>query len=158
MKPSLQRQVAIIEQLAERWPQCFVVLQARRRPLKVGIYDDIVAQLEVALPGVTPDELRRAIGHYVHNPVYRSKLTIGAERIDLDGNAVGAVTEEQAKQSRVQRAQMTAAHKRKLQTQKAQQPIAAPPPPPRPAGDGLAQLREAARRRKEQATKAAETV
>ena len=35
----------VLELLCERWPGCFVMYEAKRRPLKVGIRDDIAAQL-----------------------------------------------------------------------------------------------------------------
>jgi ProP effector len=152
MKPSLQRRlqrdIAIIEQLAKRWPRCFVLRRDRRRPLKIGIHDDIVAQLDVALPGVSLDELKRAMCHYVRNSAYHSKLTLGAERIDLDGAAVGVVTEAEVVHGLAKHAEIRAARKRKREAQKAQAQKVQPPPtaPPR---DGLAQLRAAAQRRKE---------
>jgi hypothetical protein len=82
--------------LCQRWPKCFVRYGARRKPLKVGIHVDIAAALGDA---VTADQLKRALGAYVSNPLYLSQLTEGAHRFDLDGNAVGFVTAERAKRA-----------------------------------------------------------
>ena len=128
-----------IAQLAERWPQCFAVHVTHRRPLKVGIHNDIIAQLDTALPGVMMYELRRALRHYVCSRVYRSKLLVGAERVDLDGAAAGVVTESQIEHDRKK---MEEWRKRSACPPKKakQQPV--------PQRDGLAQLRAAAQRRK----------
>ena len=49
----------IIALLAERWPQCFMLAEDRRLPLKVSIFHD----LKAALGGkVSPDQLSRALG------------------------------------------------------------------------------------------------
>jgi len=37
---------ALIEKLADRFPACFAVYEKRRRPLKIGIHDDLVAALD----------------------------------------------------------------------------------------------------------------
>jgi ProP effector len=77
----------ILELLAERWPQCFVIFQARRRPLKLRIDQDIAA----AAPGAfTPAELEIGLRFYTGNIAYLRACREGAARIDLDGNVVGA--------------------------------------------------------------------
>lgn len=91
--PDQANVLAVIELLAERFPQCFAVYELRRRPLKVGIRDDIVAAINGA---IEPRWLNRALSFYTHNVGYLHSLRAGAVRIDLDGNAAGEVTEEQA--------------------------------------------------------------
>lgn len=83
---------AIFELLAERWPSCFAIFEKHRRPLKIGIHNDILAALEGA---VTEAELKRALRVYVSNRVYRSRLVAGAARIGLAGEPAGTVTEQQ---------------------------------------------------------------
>jgi sRNA-binding protein len=73
---------ACIQLLTEIFPKCFVVYEGRRRPLKVGIHNDIITALAGA---VTAAELGRALSVYTHNKVYRSRLRAGAIRIDLSG-------------------------------------------------------------------------
>ena len=77
---------AVIERLAERWPRAFAVFEARRRPLKIGIHDDIIA----ALGGeVTAAEIGVALRHYTGNIGYLHGLRTGAPRVGLDGNTAG---------------------------------------------------------------------
>ena len=83
---------ACIGLLAEAFPKCFVVYEARRRPLKVGIHNDIMAALDGA---VTAAELSRALGKYTNNKVYRTRLRVGAMRIDLNGEAAGTVAADE---------------------------------------------------------------
>ena len=82
--------LALIEKLAERWPACFSVYAARRRPLKVGIDADILAS------GIEGN-LSAALRIYVGNSTYQAKLKLGAVRIDLNGEPAGVVTEYEAK-------------------------------------------------------------
>jgi sRNA-binding protein len=76
-----------------RWPLAFSVHQMRRRPLKIGIHLDILAELGDAVP---PAELALALRCYVANRVYRSRLVAGAVRIGLDGEPAGVVTAREA--------------------------------------------------------------
>ena len=52
---------AAIAILAELYPNAFVVYEARRRPLKIGIRDDIAARVNGA---IEPHELSLALGRY----------------------------------------------------------------------------------------------
>jgi mono/diheme cytochrome c family protein len=66
---------AVLELLAETWPKCFSIYEARRQPLKVGVHHDILAALDGA---VTAAELSRALRVYTGNKVYRSRVRPGA--------------------------------------------------------------------------------
>ena len=57
--------------LVEAFPSCFFVYGQRRRPLKIGIFD------------------------YTRAGGYLRACVEGADRIDLEGNAVGTVTAQQ---------------------------------------------------------------
>jgi sRNA-binding protein len=81
---------AIIELLAETWPQCFSVYERRRKPLKIGIREDLLQQLDGA---VTASELGAALRCYCANRVYRSRLYKGAQRFNLNGEGAGVVEE-----------------------------------------------------------------
>ena len=48
--------LAVITLLAERFPACFAIFERQRRPLKVGINQDIIGAV-----GLAPDELGRAL-------------------------------------------------------------------------------------------------
>jgi ProQ/FINO family len=117
---------AVLELLAQRFPRCFSVYEARRRPLKIGIHLDIIERLDGV---VTPAELSIALRVYVTNPVYRNRLVVGTPRIDLDGAPVGVVAAQE-------------------ETPPPQRVKPPPPPPPPKRGDGFAGLRAAARARK----------
>jgi len=78
-----------ISKLAQLYPRAFFVFHQRRRPLKVGIHNDLVAVLPVRV-------LRYALMHYTGNTAYLRALRTGAARIDLQGNAAGAVTADEA--------------------------------------------------------------
>lgn len=88
-----QAATVTLELLAERWPRCFAIFEQRRRPLKLGIDQDIAAALADPF---TPDELKSALRFYVGNIGYLLACREGAERVDLDGNVVGAVTAAEA--------------------------------------------------------------
>ena len=89
----LDKDDEIIALLADRWPQCFMLAEDRRLPLKVGIFHD----LKAALGGkVSPDHLSRALGTYCSAPDYQRRLKDGAARIALDGQRAGTVTPSEA--------------------------------------------------------------
>src|SRR5262245_4040373 len=83
---------AAIMLLAELYPRCFSVYQGRRRPLKIGIHKDILTELDGAL---TPLELSKALGFYCSNPAYLGRTRKGAERLDLNGEPAGVVTDDE---------------------------------------------------------------
>lgn len=74
---------AAIALLAEIFPQAFFIYGARRKPLKLGIRDEIVARLDGA---VEPPELALALCLYCRSIGYLRAMRPGAARIDLDGN------------------------------------------------------------------------
>ena|ERR1700683_4114808 len=78
--------------LAERFPACFQVFERRRRPLKIGIHEDITA----ATPDLDPRHVRLALAAYARNPWYLRAIVTGASRVGLDGGAAGIITADQA--------------------------------------------------------------
>jgi sRNA-binding protein len=127
-----------ISLLAEAHPQCFAVYEARRRPLKVGIHNDLLDKLAGAM---SAQEIGLALRFYTGNAAYLRRMLAGAWRYDLDGKPAGSITAEEA-----QAAKLILAAKRKPK----------PPPPPAPRTDkkrlGLADLKAAALRRREGAS------
>ena len=132
---------AAITLLAKLFPKAFFVFEQRRKPLKIGIRDDILA----AFAGViAPRDLSAALGYYTRNVGYLRAMLCGAYRIDLDGNVAGVVDRDQeiaAKQKLAAIAAKQARRKQELKKQKATVAV-------QPKRDGLAELREAAWRRK----------
>src|SRR5262245_24827903 len=58
MRPDHNEIAAVLALLAETWPKCFFLLEKRRKPLRTGIRDDILAVLDGA---ITPAELSAAL-------------------------------------------------------------------------------------------------
>jgi sRNA-binding protein len=70
--------------LSEFFPQYFFAYEKGRKPLKVGIWNDVKAALGDA---ITAKELTKAIQCYTTNWRYLQACQPGAARIDLDGTA-----------------------------------------------------------------------
>ena len=83
------RIAAIIELLSDRFPQTFD--RNGPRPLKVGVYAEVLAALGDA---VQPRDLQSALRAYTSNARYLRALSAGACRVGLDGNPAGTVTPE----------------------------------------------------------------
>src|SRR6516164_8596469 len=83
------RTAAIIELLCDRFPQTFN--RNGPRPLKVGVYADVLAALGDA---VQPRDLQSALRAYTSNARYLRALSAGACRVGLDGGPAGTVTPE----------------------------------------------------------------
>ena len=81
------RIAAVIALLCDRFPQTFD--RNGPRPLKVGVYGDVLAALGEA---VRPRDLQSALRFYTSNRGYLRALLAGACRIDLDGKPAGTVT------------------------------------------------------------------
>ena len=147
MSITMARIDEVITLLATRFPKTFFIHEAHRRPLKVGIHRDIGAVLGDA---VDRRALYAVLRYYVSNIAYRKSQQAGVDRIDLDGNAAGVVTELEAVNAQKGVAGLVKAKRKR----KAKVDVIAPPPapvvkpPPPSRGDGLAALREAGARRK----------
>ena len=125
--------------LCSRFPSAFFMHEGKPKPLAVGIGRVVEA--------ILGDEVDRKVLHvvfrfYVNNAAYLRGLTVDAVRVDLDGNAAGVVTADQA------------AHAQEILAKRVKKNVTLPAPKsasvvkPRPVRDGLAALREAAARRK----------
>lgn len=81
---------ALLDEWYRRYTDTF--FKGHTRPLKVGIHEDLVAREP------WPDKLvRRALACYVHLPRYLKAVRVGAERVDLDGQPAGLVSEGEAR-------------------------------------------------------------
>jgi ProP effector len=88
---------ATIELLAATWPRCFAIKFRDRKPLKVGIANDVAA---AATRAITAAELDAAFALYTRQAGYLKVLKEGAVRVDLEGAPAGTVTAEQAAMAR----------------------------------------------------------
>jgi ProP effector len=79
----------VVHQLAETYPKCFSVDPRMRRPLKANILSDLQKDGFRA----AYELLSAGLDWYVNHFAYQHALETGARRIDLNGKAVGTVTE-----------------------------------------------------------------
>jgi ProP effector len=136
-----QRARAVIAGLATQFPDCFVVNERQRRPLKVGIHRDILA----ATTAFSADELSAGLKYYTGALGYLAAVVEGAERTDLAGNAAGSCTARDAEYA----AKKTAKHKAKSKARAETRANKPKPVVATPKRLSLADLREAARLRKQ---------
>jgi ProP effector len=123
------------------------------RPLKVGIDTDLLA---VLVGSIRRTELIRALAMYCSSEGYLERLRTGAWRVDLEGKPAGCVSADdekhaKAKQAgiRIRREAVMAAAIPQAAASRAQGPALAAKAEPGPKRLSLADLREAARRRRE---------
>jgi ProP effector len=133
-----------IADLCGRWPKCFSVLEARRRPLKVGIDRDIAA----AIPDLDPTVLSASLRYYCRSIGYLDACRLGMPRIDLQGEPCGSVSEGDA--GHAASAYANALQRRAAKRQAKRAPATSPSPTTSPAPKrlGLADLKAAALARK----------
>ncbi len=87
-----------IEWLSEHFPAAFFKKSSQIRPLKIGIFDDIIDFYErLDSPPFSKKALREALNYYSASPAYLNSQKVDAARVDLYGNEVDVVTAEQAK-------------------------------------------------------------
>lgn len=96
-KPQVDPLVLIIGRLQKQFPLAFPKKPAAKVPLKIGIHKDLL-QLAEQL-GIDKNDIRNAVKKWCRGKRYAECLVAGAARLDLNGNAVGHVTKEQAEQA-----------------------------------------------------------
>jgi sRNA-binding protein len=140
-------------QLAEILPKCVFTYEKRRRPLQVGIRDQILAKVGDL---IAPEELSIAMRAYVRSIGYLTAVARGDKRISIDGEPVGETTPEQrAAAAKAVSSYWARAAQRKAKARAASAPSTGPvhsSPAPMSSGQplrlSLADLRQAARERK----------
>lgn len=107
---------AIIDWLIEHFPNSFFKKGRLVKPLQIGIFDDIIEFYErLDSPTFSKKALREALSYYSSSPAYLNCQKTDTARIDLYGNEVDVVTEEQAKYA-YQRYQQRYVEKKILKT------------------------------------------
>lgn len=87
----------IIDWLIEYFPNAFFKKGSQIKPLQIGIFNDIVEFYErLDSPPFSKKSLREALSYYSSSPAYLNCQKINVARIDLYGNEMDMVTEEQA--------------------------------------------------------------
>lgn len=84
----------IIAALAVKFPACFS-LEGHAKPLKVGIFQEI-AELLTEEDNISKTRLRQALRHYTSSWRYLKSIKQGASRINLAGEPVAEIDQEQA--------------------------------------------------------------
>ncbi|AWN73020.1 ProQ/FINO family protein [Legionella anisa] len=107
--------------LAANFPAAFDN-SLRIQPLKVGIMDDILLYADKAEEvGISKSKLREAVVLFTRRLDYLACLKLREMRVDLHGNEVGAVSEEEAEHAAVKikkRVEKSVRNARKVQTEK----------------------------------------
>src|SRR5262245_65898596 len=91
--------LAVISLLAEKWPSRFSIIESGRRPLKLGIRDDVLAALDGA---ISAGKVSAALRWYVSSPEYQHRLLHGAWPVDLNGRPAGNVSPSDGAHARAQ--------------------------------------------------------
>lgn len=110
--------------LREWFPPAFSA--GRPRPLKVGIHKDLAEKASAISTGV----IARAMRYHTQSDRYLRALKPGAARVDLDGNAVGEVTADEAAFAQVRLGRVKERVKAKAQAAKAAGSAASASPAP----------------------------
>lgn len=97
-KRTIQRKLAI-EGLAARYPKAFTTDPLLVRPLKVGIVEDILADLRTR--GIARDVVQ-AVGFYQSTFAYLRAVLLVRRRRDLAGNRVEFVTDLERKAAKLE--------------------------------------------------------
>ena len=105
-----ERTRAFLDVLCERFPACFSRQKASVKPLAIGIQTQLrkVLDADPALADTPNWLIRQALAHYTRSPAYLEAVIAGAERIDLEGNAVEPVTDAAIALARDRRAEQKA--------------------------------------------------
>jgi sRNA-binding protein len=91
LSDSKQRATEVLAHLIALFPRCFFVWGYQRRPIKIGVFNDLRPLVSFA-----DDDLKAVLRRYTLSDGYLRASTEGSVRIDLDGNAAGAVTAKEA--------------------------------------------------------------
>lgn len=78
--------------LTAAFPKAFLPKGYIKKPLKIGIFQDIVNLGSE----ISKKRLRNALRDYTSGPLYLKAMRSGEPRIDLDGFTAGFVTDEHA--------------------------------------------------------------
>ena len=112
--PPRSSKVEALDWLIEQFPKAFSKQASQVKPLKIGIYEDILDLYHrLDYPPLTKKSLRDGLNHYSASKAYLRCQKVNSMRVDLFGEPVEPVTEDQA-----------------LYAQQRQQERSKPPQPP----------------------------
>ena len=95
--PIQQERQEALNWLIEQFPSAFFSQAKQVKPLKLGIYEDLLDFYErLNYPPLSKKSLRDALNYYSSSKAYLSSQIEGKQRIDLFGYPIELVTKEQA--------------------------------------------------------------
>ncbi|MFT2090834.1 RNA chaperone ProQ [Paraglaciecola sp. 2405UD69-4] len=105
----------VINFLVEQFPACFSN-KGDAKPLKIGIFQDLAERLAEE-ERVSKTLLRSSLRHYTNSWRYLHSIKKGAQRVDIDGNAVATIDDEHVEhaQKQLEESKAKVAEKRKEQ-------------------------------------------
>lgn len=92
MNKHTKRNAKIREILCAAFPQCFCAKGEIKKPLKLGIFHDVL----VHMPEIGMRRLEVALVDYTGGKKYLTQIVEGSPRFDLQGNPAGMVTADEA--------------------------------------------------------------
>lgn len=135
-QPKLNSNKEVIAFLAERFPLCFTA-EGEARPLKIGIFQDLVGRVKEE-DNLSKTQLRSALRLYTSSWRYLYGIKLGAQRVDLDGNACGELEAQHVEHARKQLEEAKARVQQQRAAQQAKKRENGETPAPRPRRPGAA--------------------
>ena len=83
--------------LSLAFPNCFAAKGGKKKPLKIGIRADVMAEARAAFPALSRRLIDACLRDYCGGQNYLKCTVKGATRVDLHGNFAGFVTADEAK-------------------------------------------------------------
>lgn len=104
---------AAVAQISELYPKVFN--RNAVKPLKIGIQEELLADDKLS-----KGKIKRALASYVRAPQYYKSLVAGADRIDLQGEANGQVSEQEAEHAKAMLKNIREKRQQRIQAEKEQ--------------------------------------
>lgn len=108
--------------LAIAYPACFAKKGEKKKPLKIGIKDDVMASAREIFPGLSRRLIAATIRDYCTGANYLRCLVAGAARVDIKGTFAGFVSAEHASHAQKTLADIKSRSVRKAPATKAKRP------------------------------------
>ncbi|EJA1204215.1 ProQ/FinO family protein [Escherichia coli] len=105
-----------LNRLIELWPELFN--REAPKPLKVGIFDDMMQDIATRGMKFGPGTLRAALASYAQCPRYYRALIAGGARYDLKGQPCGEVTPSEQQDAEIRLMALNERCKRQRQAAK----------------------------------------
>ena len=119
---SKKDKIMVIDWLIEHFPQTFFKKSNQIKPLQIGIFEDIVECIDrMDYPPFSKKALREAINFYSSSPSYLLCQKPNTARVDIFGNEVDIVTDEQAKYAQQRHAERYLSKKTQDNTAKSEE-------------------------------------